>query len=235
MIVRITSVFLLLSISFISIAFAKEPEEIWQELNKLPREEREKRLIAGAKAEGRAVLYGNLSPDHLEKVKVDFEKRYPVKLDSYRASGERIANRVLTEFRGGKLAADVIGPSNEHVPTLIKAGILGRYDSPERKFYFDSHRDREGYWTAYDYNVAIIAYNTRLAAGDAPKKYEDFLDPKWKGNFAIDMDPDKSLMGWLKIWGPEKTKKIPARHHEERSGRSQRPHVIDAVALRGRI
>ena len=207
MIVRITSVFLLLSISFISIAFAKEPEEIWQELNKLPREEREKRLIAGAKAEGRAGLYGNLSPDHLEKVKVDFEKRYPVKLDSYRASGERIANRVLTEFRGGKLAADVIGPSNEHVPTLIKAGILGRYDSPERRFYFDSHRDREGYWTAYDYNVAIIAYNTRLAAGDAPKKYEDFLDPKWKGNFAIDMDPDKSLMGWLKIWGPEKTKK----------------------------
>src|SRR6266705_568951 len=83
------------------IALAKEPEEIWQELNKLYREEREKRLVAGAKSEGKAILYGNLSADHLEKAKIDFEKRYGVKLDGYRASGERIANRVLTEFRGG--------------------------------------------------------------------------------------------------------------------------------------
>ena len=191
-----------------TIASAKEPEEIWQELSKLSREERERRLVAGAKTEGKVVLYGNLSADHLEKVKVDFEKRYPVKLDAYRASGERIANRVLTEFRGGKFEADVLGPSNEHVPALMKAGILGRYASPERAAYFDTHKDHQGYWTAYDYNVAIIAYNTRLvAAGDVPRKYEAFLDPKWKGNFAIDMDPDKSLMGWLKIWGLEKTKK----------------------------
>jgi ABC-type Fe3+ transport system substrate-binding protein len=189
-------------------ALGKEPEEIWRELSKLSRDEREKLLVAGAKAEGKVVLYGNLSADHLEKVKVDFEKRYPVKLDAYRASGERIANRVLTEFRGGKFEADVVGPSNEHVPALMKAGILGRYASPERAAYFDTHKDRQGYWTAYDYNVAAIAYNTRLVtAGDVPRKYEDFLEPKWKGNFAIDMDPDKSLMGWLKTWGPEKTKK----------------------------
>ena len=207
---RIGSAFLLLAlfVSTRAIALGKEPEEIWQELSKLSREEREKRLVAGAKAEGKVILYGNLSADHLEKAKVDFEKRYPVKLDGYRASGERIANRVLTEFRGGQFIADVIGPSNEHVPALIKAGVLGRYDSPERKSYFDSHKDREGYWTAYDYNVAVIAYNTRLVpAVDAPRKYEDFLDPKWKGSFAIDMDPDKALMGWLKIWGPEKTKR----------------------------
>jgi len=188
-------------------AAAKEPEEIWQELARLSREEREKRLIAGARAEGKAVLYGNLSADHLEKAKVDFEKRYPVKLEGYRASGERIANRVLTEFRAGQFVADVIGPSNEHVPTLMKAGVLGRYDSPERKAYLDTHKDRDGYWTAYDYNVAVIAYNTRLVSGDPPRKYDDFLDPKWKNSFAIDMDPDKSLMGWLKLWGPDRTRK----------------------------
>jgi iron(III) transport system substrate-binding protein len=188
-------------------AASREPEEIWQELSKLSRDEREKRLVAGARAEGKAVLYGNLSADHLEKAKVDFERRYPVKLEGYRASGERIANRILTEFRAGQFVADVIGPSNEHIPTLIKAGVLGRYDSPERRAYFDTHKDREGYWTAYDYNVAVIAYNTRLVTADAPRKYEDFIDPRWRGNFAIDMDPDKSLMGWLKIWGAERTRK----------------------------
>jgi len=90
----------------------------------------------------------------------------------------------------------------------MKAGLVGRYDSPERAFYPESLRDKQGYWTPYDYNIAVIAYNSRLVpAADVPKKYEDFLDPKWKGNFALDQDPDKSIMGWLKTWGVERTRK----------------------------
>jgi len=190
-------------------AAAKEPEEIWQELNKLPADERQKRLVAGAKSEGgKAILYGNVSSDHLERLRIDFDKRYGIKIDGYRASGERVANRLLTEARAGKLDADVMAPSNEHMPALIKAGVAGRYLSPERAAYYDTHKDKQGYWTAYDYNMAVIAYNTRMvSATDAPKKYDDFLDPKWRGNFALDMDPDKSIMGWLKTWGPERTKK----------------------------
>jgi iron(III) transport system substrate-binding protein len=189
-------------------AVAKEPEEIWQELAQLSVEERQKRLISGARSEGKSVLFGNISGDHMEKLRVDFEKRYGVKLDGYRASGERTANRLLTESRAGKLDVDVVAPSTEHIPGLIKAGVMGRYNSPERAAFPETHRDRQGYWTAYDYNVAVIAYNTGMVApGEAPKKYDDFLDPKWKGSFALDMDPDKSIMGWLKTWGPERTKK----------------------------
>jgi len=137
-------------------ASPREPEEIWQELLKLPSEERQKRLVTGARTEGKAIVYGNISADHLEKLRIDFDKRYGVKLDGYRASGERVANRLLTEARSGKLDADVMAPSNEHIPTLIKAGIAGRYNSPERAAYAESHKDKQGYWTAYDYNVAEI-------------------------------------------------------------------------------
>ena len=185
---------------------AKEPEEIWRDLGNLPVAERQKQLLSGAKLEGKALLYGNINAEQLEKLRVDFEKRYPLKLEVYRASGERISNRFLTEARGGQFLADVVGPSNEHLPTLMKAGLVGRYDSPERAFYPESLRDRQGYWTPYDYNIAVIAYNSRLVpAVDVPKRYEDFLDPKWKGNFALDQDPDKSIMGWLKTWGVERT------------------------------
>jgi iron(III) transport system substrate-binding protein len=190
-------------------AAAKEPEEIWQELNKLPADERLKRLVAGAKSEGgKAIIYGNISSDHLERLRVDFEKRYGIRIDGYRASGERVANRLLTEARAGKLDADVLAPSNEHMPALIKAGIAGRYHSPERAAFGEIFLDKQGYWTAWDYNIAVIAYNTRMVSpAEAPKKYEDFLEPKWKGNFALDMDPDKSIMGWFKTWGEERTKK----------------------------
>jgi hypothetical protein len=69
-------------------ASPREPEEIWQELLKLPADERQKRLVAGARAEGKAIVYGNISADHLERLRVDFDKRYGVKLDGYRAAGE---------------------------------------------------------------------------------------------------------------------------------------------------
>src|SRR6266508_2420957 len=131
-------------------AAAKDPEEIWQELGKLPTDERQKRLVAGARAEGKAILYGNVSADHLERLRSDFDKRYNVKRDGYRASGERVANRLLTEARGRKLDADVMAPSNEHIPALIKAGVAGRYDSPERAAFPETHKDRLGYWAAYD-------------------------------------------------------------------------------------
>jgi iron(III) transport system substrate-binding protein len=101
-----------------------------------------------------------------------------------------------------------VAPSNEHMPALIKAGIAGRYHSPERAAFGDIFLDKQDYWVAWDYNIAVIAYNTRMVSpSDAPKRYEDFLEPKWKGNFALDMDPDKSLMGWFKTWGEERTKK----------------------------
>jgi iron(III) transport system substrate-binding protein len=198
-------VFLLLGLSRVS---AKEPEEVWRELANLSGAERQKQLLFGAKSEGKALLYGNINAEQLEKLRIDFEKRYPIKLKVYRASGERIANRFLTEARGGQFLPDVVGPSNEHVPALMKAGLVGRYDSPERAFYPESLKDKQGYWTPYDYNIAVIAYNSRLVGpNDVPKKYEDFLDPKWKGNFSLDQDPDKSIMAWLKTWGLERTRK----------------------------
>ena len=218
-------------------AAAREPEDLWQELLKLPNDERQKRLVAGAKAEGgKAIIYGNISSDHLERLRVDFDKRYGVKIDGYRASGERVANRLLTEARSSKLDADVMAPSNEHMPALIKGGVAGRYNSPERAFYPDTNKDKLGYWTAYDYNMAVIAYNTRLvSAADVPKKYDDFLDAKWKGNFALDMDPDKSIMGWLQDLGDGADKKIFARNQQERCRGSQRAHAYGAAALRRRI
>jgi len=197
--------FLLFALTHVS---AKEPEEIWRELGKLSGAERQKQLLAGAKTDGKAVLYGNINAEQLEKLRGDFERRYPVKLEVYRASGERIANRFLTETRSGQFLADVVGPSNEHLPALMKAGLVGRYESPERAAYPEALRDKQGYWTPYDYNIAVIAYNSRLVPpSDLPKKYEDFLEPKWKGNFAMDQDPDKSIMGWLKTWGVERTRK----------------------------
>ncbi len=202
LVVSLISLFL-----FSSLGFAKEPEEIWQELAQLSGEKRRSFLLSKARKEGKVVWYTNLRISLFSALRNDFKKTYPkVKLEYWRASGDRVANRVMTEARAGSLNADVISVSNEFLPILIKADLVGRYRSPERKFYSEIFKDKEGYWTSNHYVVAVIAYNTTLVPrSEAPKQYEDFFKPEWKGKFAMDINPDRALMGWLKIWGNERT------------------------------
>ena len=187
---------------------AKEPEEIWRELGKLSGAERQKQLLSGAKTEGKAVLYGNINAEQLEKLRVDFEKRYPVKLEVYRASGERIANRFLTEARGGQFLADVVGPSNEHLPDPYESRLGGALRFAGESFLSRISQRQTGLLDPLrlQYRCDRLQFPAG-PSGDVPKRYEDFLEPKWKGNFALDQDPDKSIMGWLKTWGVERTRK----------------------------
>jgi len=191
-------------------ALAKEPEEIWKELSKLKGEKRQNFLYSKAKAEGEVVWYSSKTIQVLNSLRLEFNKLFPgIKLEIWRGSGERVAYRVLTEARAKTFNADVISVSNEYFPTLMKAELIGRYSSPERKFYSNLFKDEKGYWTSSIYILAVMAYNTTLVPkSEAPKRYEEFLDPKWKGNFAIDRNADRAIMGWLKNWGTEKTERF---------------------------
>ena len=207
-----------LSLAFLSVFLtfcalslpAEEPEEVWRKLGELSGKDRQQLLLSKAKTEGEVVLYSNNTIQTLAALREDFMMRYPgVTVQLWRASGERMFNRISAEARAGRFSVDVIGGANEFLPPLMKAHLVGRYRSPERRYYPDTHKDQEGYWTSYNYIVAVIAYNTSLVSqAEAPRRYEDFLDPKWKGNFTIDTDPDRALMGWLKTWGYEKTEKF---------------------------
>lgn len=138
----------------LSPALGREPEAIWREVGKFGGEEKRTLLLSKAKAEGEVVWYANISVDSLGPLREDFQKRYPkVKIKIWRGSGARTSNRILTEARAGHSAVDVIGPGNENLPIMMKAGLVGRFHSPERRFYPDIYKDQQGYWTSYAYNV----------------------------------------------------------------------------------
>ncbi|MGH7830496.1 MAG: ABC transporter substrate-binding protein, partial [Candidatus Binatia bacterium] len=115
----------------------------------------------------------------------------------------------MTEGGAGKFYVDVISAGGNYFLPIERAKLVGRYESPERAFYPEVHKERHGYWTSYSYTLAVMAYNTALvSASEAPKQYEDFLDTRWKGNVAIDADPDRAVMGLLKSWGDKKTEEF---------------------------
>lgn len=149
--------------------------------NTCPNAERESKLIERAKKERRILVYSSENITLLSAYEAAFAKRYPfVKVEYWRAGGDRVGARVMTESNAGKLQGDLVGLAFDVANEIKAKGILARYASPERKAYPDMFKDADGYFTPTNLIHAIIGYNTKLAsAREVPKDYPDLLNPSW--------------------------------------------------------
>lgn len=163
--------------------------------------------IEAAKKEGKLLWYTSTNVTESKPLLDDFEKQYPfIKGEIFRASGEKILNRIFTESRAGRWDYDIVTISE--VDALQDAKLLAPYKSPESKNFIPEFKDPNGYWTAIYINYTTLGYNVKLVAEkDAPKQWEDLLDPKWRGKISIDQE-QYSWFGTLhKAWGKERAQK----------------------------
>jgi len=80
--------------------------------------------------------------------------------------------------------ADVFDGISNMVP-LKRAGILAPYVPTAADQYPTEMKDKDGYWIAILLYVFSPGVNTALIAKEqAPKTYQDLLEPKWKGKMA---------------------------------------------------
>ena len=165
------------------------------------------KLIEGAKKEGLLSWYTSMSVVESKPIADEFEKQYTfIKVDLFRSSGEKVQNRAVTETRAGRWDFDVASLSE--IGTLIEHKLIAPYISPETANYIKELKDPQGYWNAVYINYYVPGYNTRMVAEkDAPKRWEDFLDPKWKGKISIDQEDYPWYATLLAAWGKEKTEK----------------------------
>ena len=164
------------------------------------------KLVEAARKEGKLVWYTSTNVTESKPLLDDFEKTYGIKGEIFRASGEKTLNRIVTEGRAGRWDYDVVTISE--VDALMDAKLLGSYRSPETRTFIPEFKDANGYWTAVYVNYATIGYNTKLVSEkEAPKQWEDLLDPKWKSKISIDQE-QYSWYGTLhKAWGRERAQK----------------------------
>jgi len=157
-------------------------------LEKLPPQERQQSLLEGAKSEGEGVIYANMDVAAMKPLTDGFSRKYPgVKATSTHFSGASIITRIDSEGRAGKPLSDVVLSGQLGVLALIDKKVAARYRSPEREFYREGFKDKEGRWTAYMTNVMVSAYNTRqVKKEETPRVLEDLLKPRWKGKLTMD-------------------------------------------------
>lgn len=181
-------------------------EQVLAKLNGLSSEKRQKALIEGAKAEGEVTIYGSMRQDQLTPFVKAFNKRFPfLKVNAFRVSGRRQVTKIQTEFRAGKHLVDVVNGRSTVGYALKKGGVLGSYQSPQREFIPTAYKDKEGYFSPLYVIPVVLAYNPNLVKpSEVPKRYEDLLDPKWKGKLFLDTEDFEWFIVLLEHFGREK-------------------------------
>jgi iron(III) transport system substrate-binding protein len=197
---------LVTAVVFDSPGLAQSATPLLKRYDGLPGKEREQRLSEGAKKEGKVVIYSFTAVDQLKPLLDEFQKRYPfINAEHYRANATGVFNKFATEARAGQTLADVIDISAGETHTLWQMGHIDPYLSPSREGIPKEFMDDKGFWTAHYHFVIALGFNTRhIKPAEAPKSYEELLNPKWKGRFSLD-PADQDLFGALLLhWGKDK-------------------------------
>ena len=165
-------------------------------------------LEDGAKTEGEVVLYSSLNNEQIVTLIDAFKKKYPfIKPSFYRGTSERVLQRASTEAKAGRFAVDVATAAGFQLQLMKESGLTQKYVPPEAAFYNDGFKDPDGHWVSVHSLLNSMAYNTQLVKlGEAPKKYEDLLAPRWKGRLGINIQDPEWYVNLQRRWGKEKAR-----------------------------
>jgi ABC-type Fe3+ transport system substrate-binding protein len=143
-------------------------------------------LVEAAKKEGQVVWYTTLIVNQIVRpLKAAFEKKYPgVTLQYTRADDLVTSAKILAEGQAGRVQADIFDGIDNMLP-LEEAGLLAPFTVPNAAAYPAQLKAKNGYWIAEIMYVFTPGINTALLPKDqAPKTFQDLLDPKLKDKMA---------------------------------------------------
>ena len=156
-------------------------------------------LIEAAKKEGKVVWYTTLIVNQaIRPLKEAFEKAYPgIELQYARADEAPTAAKILAEAQAGRVQADIFDGISNMVP-LKRAGLVVPHGSPTAGKIPADLKDREGYWISILLYVFSPGINTTLVSKEqAPKTYQDLLDPRWRGKMAWNPGSIAGALGFV--------------------------------------
>ena len=160
-------------------------------------------LEEGAKKEGRVMIYttGTQTQPLFEAL----GKKYPfVRVELYRAPTVDTTRRALEESKAGRPIADVFGLSTGGLHALLDSTLLQSYWSTEMQIYRDETIEPKKHWVLDYESYVNLGFNTKvISEQDAPKTYEDLLDPKWKGKMGASTR-GQTIPNWLGVVLEEK-------------------------------
>ncbi|MCE5242600.1 MAG: ABC transporter substrate-binding protein [Desulfobacteraceae bacterium] len=132
------------------------------------------------------VVYTSMKESLIGKLRDAFVQKNPdIDFDYYSAGAGKLMAKLAAERESGTVVVDVLWTSE--IPDFYQLkdqGMLEPYVSEESKNILSPVKDPEGYFTPARLGTLGITYNTK-AIKEAPKSWQDLLDPRFKGAFGI--------------------------------------------------
>src|SRR6185437_262535 len=143
-------------------------------------------LLNQAKKEGEVILYTTMTVGDFQHFNKAAKEKYPfLNIRHVYLSSGRQAARVMQEFRAGRVQADVLGNSPEPLLYMKQQGVLGVFRSPEATNLLKGAWDPEGFWSGITTDLLVTGFNpTLITRNEAPKSYDEYLLPQFKGQLA---------------------------------------------------
>lgn len=165
-------------------------------------------LEEAAQIEGEVVLYSSLNNEQITTFADAFQKKYPhIKVLFYRATSERVLQRVVTEAKAGRNSVDVLTSAGFQVQLMKEAGLTQKFVPAEAAVYDEGFKDPDGHWISIHSLLNAMGYNTQLVrSSEAPKKYEDLLASKWKGKIGVNINDPEWVVNLERRLGKQKSR-----------------------------
>lgn len=181
--------------------------------------DREQRLLAGAKAEGKVVWYTSLAGSSYKELAKGFETKYPgVKIEPYRGTSGDLMTKIVAEAEAKHFVADVIETTLPVLRFMREGKMLLPFTSPHLGKYPPNAKEKADrglfYWAIDRETYMGVGYNTSLIPPPAvPKSYGDLLRPELRGKigFATSDTGTRTVGSMLKHKGEEFVKKLKAQ------------------------
>ena len=161
-----------------------------------------------AAKEGEVVWYTAMNTADGDAIRKRFDRKHPgVKLTILRQPGEKIRNRILAEAQAGRHFWDVVSFNHLDMDALDRHELLAAYVSPETASGYPADAlDPRGHWAGIYVRQFVVGYNTQsVPSADAPKDWDDLLQPRWKGKLAIDENEVEWYAGMCDYLGPQRS------------------------------
>jgi ABC-type Fe3+ transport system substrate-binding protein len=141
--------------------------------------------LAAAQREGHLLWYTTLLEEAWAPIRQGFQQRYPgIDVQVVRAAAPLNAKKIIDEHAAGAVKADLFDGSST-AGLLMARALVQPYISPSASTIPAQFKDPDGHWTSTVLYYMTMGYNpAMIKPADAPKTWDDLLDPKWQGKMA---------------------------------------------------
>ncbi len=156
-------------------------------------------FIKRAHAADSFVWYGTSSARSNEAWAKQFKEKAGIEVETFRTGAVKMAQKFEAEVKASQVRCSVLDLAAPGIfMDWVDRGLIAKYDSPEAAAFPDDIR-AAGYWAPTKALLPVITYNRdHISDDEAPKKWEDVLDPKWKGKMVMaDAAYSGSALHWF--------------------------------------